>query len=85
MELNRDFSEFVASCNRHGVRYLVVGGYALAVHGHPRTTKDFDIWIWLGADNPDRVMTALDEFGFGELGLSTTDFSQPMLVAVSRI
>ena len=75
MQLNRDFSEFVASCNRHGVRYLVVGGYALAAHGHPRATKDFDVWVWIGADNPSRVTAALEEFGFGDVGLTASDFS----------
>lgn len=76
MQLNRDFSEFVRSCNRNEVRYLVVGGYAVAAHGYPRTTKDFDVWVWIGSDNPNRVIAALRDFGFGEVGLTSTDFSQ---------
>jgi hypothetical protein len=40
LELDRDFSEFIASCVAHDVRFLIVGGYALAAHGHPRFTKD---------------------------------------------
>jgi hypothetical protein len=43
--LNRDFKESVASLDDNGVRYLVVGGYAVALHGHPRYTKDLHIWI----------------------------------------
>ena len=41
--LNRDFKEFVELLNSIGVEYLVVGGYALAVHGHPRYTRDIDL------------------------------------------
>lgn len=48
MELDRDFSEFVASCAAHDVRFLIVGGYAVAAHGHPRFTKDLDVWVGLG-------------------------------------
>ncbi len=45
MELNPDFREFLQSLNENNVRYLVVGGYTVAYHGHPRYTKDIDIWI----------------------------------------
>ena len=43
--LNQDFKEFIKSLNDNGVRYLVVGGYAVALHGYPRYTKDIDVWI----------------------------------------
>ena len=43
--INRDFREFIQSLNGHDVRYLVVDGYAVAYHGHPRYTKDMDVWI----------------------------------------
>jgi hypothetical protein len=43
--LNPDFKEFIQSLNDNQVRYLVVGGYAVALHGYPRYTKDIDIWI----------------------------------------
>ena len=42
--LNRDFKEFAESLNARGVEYLVVGGYALAAHGHPRYTGDIEWW-----------------------------------------
>ena len=38
-----DFKEFIELLNAHNVQYLIVGGYALAFHGHPRYTKDIDI------------------------------------------
>jgi hypothetical protein len=42
MILNQDFREFIELLNSNQVKYLVVGGYALALHGHPRYTKDMD-------------------------------------------
>jgi hypothetical protein len=52
----------------------VVGGYAVAFHGYPRYTKDLDIWIELSPDNADKVIKALDEFGFGSMGIKPDDF-----------
>jgi len=40
MVLNQDFKEFIQSFNEHNVRYLIIGGYAVAFHGHPHYTKD---------------------------------------------
>ena len=74
MELNRDFSEFIASCDAHDVRFLVVGGYAVAAYGHPRFTKDLDVWVWVNEQNANRLVSALEDFGFGALGLTAADF-----------
>jgi hypothetical protein len=52
----------------------VVGGYAVAFHGHPRYTKDLDVWIELSSDNAENIFKALKKFGFGELGLKPADF-----------
>ena len=75
--LSKDFKEFLESLNAHDVRYLVVGGYAVALHGHPRYTKDIDVWIELSTENANNIIRALDEFGFGSLGLKPEDFLQP--------
>lgn len=72
--LNQDFREFIQSLNDNQVRYLVVGGYAVALHGYPRYTKDMDIWIDLAPDNAARIVRALEQFGFGSLGLQEKDF-----------
>jgi hypothetical protein len=72
--LSKDFKEFVALLNAHQVDYLVVGGYAMALHGRPRHTGDLDIWIRRSPEQSDRLMAALDEFGFGNLGLKAADF-----------
>ena len=77
MALNQDFKEFIQSLNENEVKYLVIGGYAVAFHGHPRYTKDLDVWIELSEQNAIRLVKALDTFGFGSLGLKATDFLEP--------
>jgi hypothetical protein len=80
MELDRDFSEFIASCAAHRVHFLIVGGYAVAAHGHPRFTKDLDVWVWLDEQNAGRLVSALEDFGFGSLGLTPADFLEEGVV-----
>ena len=72
--LNPDFKEFIQSLNANQVRYLVVGGYAVAFHGYPRYTKDIDIWVEMTSSNAARIVLALEQFGFGSLGLKEQDF-----------
>jgi hypothetical protein len=78
--LNKDFQDLLQLFNRHGVRYLVVGGFAVMVHARPRYTKDLGIWLECSSDNATRVVAALDEFGFASLGLTPADFDQPDVV-----
>ena len=75
--LNKDFKEFIKLLNSRNVEYLIVGGYALAAHGHPRYTGDIDIWIGPADKNISLVLDALQEFGFGELGITAADLSAP--------
>ena len=80
MQLSPDFRELLECFDRHEVRYLVVGGWALAAHGVPRLTKDLDLWVWPDDGNADAVVRALEEFGFAELGLARDDFISPDVV-----
>jgi len=82
--LNRDFREFVGLLGARGVEYLVVGGYALAAHGHPRYTGDIDFWVRPSADNIARLLAALRDFGFGSLGLTEGDFLSDSVVQLGR-
>jgi hypothetical protein len=75
--VTKDFEELFACLNRHAVKAVIVGGYALAFHAKPRFTKDIDVFVEPTADNAVRSLQALGDFGFGELGLSTDDFSRP--------
>jgi hypothetical protein len=76
VELNQDFYEFFESLDRRNVRFLVVGGYAMAAHGHPRFTKDLDVWVWMDPANAEATVAALVDFGFGSLGLAAEDFQE---------
>lgn len=75
--LSKDFREFIASLNANGVRYLIVGGYAVAFHGHPRYTKDIDVWLEATPDNATQAIHALEAFGFESIGLTGADFLEP--------
>lgn len=77
MVLNQDFKEFIQSFNDNGVHYLVVGGYAVALHGYPRYTKDMDVWVEMTDENASKIVNALDQFGFGALDLKASDFTVP--------
>ncbi|MFM9070668.1 MAG: DUF6036 family nucleotidyltransferase [Acidimicrobiaceae bacterium] len=75
MKLDKDFNEFVELFVAKDVRFLIVGGYALAAHGYPRATDDFDAWVWANSVNAEKIVECLTEFGFGKLNLSADDFT----------
>jgi hypothetical protein len=63
MELYPDFRDLLGAFVAAEVRYLLVGGYAVAFHGRPRFTKDLDLWVDASEDNLARLERALDAFG----------------------
>ena len=73
MVLDKDFREFIQLLNENKVKYLVIGGYAVAFHGYPRYTKDLDFWIWANPDNADRLLKTIKDFGLGSMNLSKED------------
>jgi hypothetical protein len=77
MSLPRDFKEFLRSFHSRGVEYLLVGGHAVAQHGHPRLTNDLDVWIGRSPQNAERVLSALRDFGFASLKLDLASLQQP--------
>lgn len=78
--LPHDFKEFLQALNHSAVEYLLVGGYAVAYHGYPRTTADIDIWIRVAPNNAQRTMEALRSFGFGG-----SDASEQMFLIAGRV
>jgi hypothetical protein len=77
MEAQKDFKELLALFNAHDVDYVIVGAYALAFHGAPRYTGDLDVLVRPDRENGERVLNALNAFGFASLGLTEEDFSSP--------
>lgn len=76
MKLHPDFNAFIELLNKHKVKYLIVGGYAVAFHGYVQATGDLDIWLKIEKENAMRTLNVLKEFGFQSLGLSVEDFQQ---------
>ena len=75
--MNPDFVELLRAFIAADVRFLVVGAYALALHGRPRATGDLDVWVEPTPQNAARVMRALQAFGAPMQELSEADFAKP--------
>ena len=73
---SQDFKEFVALLIEKKAEYLIVGGYAVGVHGHPRYTGDLDIWLNPSPKNAKLILECVNEFGFSSYGLSELDFTK---------
>ena len=72
-----DFKELLSVLNKHRVKYLVVGAYAVGYHAQPRATKDLDVLIQPAPKNGEAVYRALVEFGAPNIGnLSPADFTE---------
>ena len=78
---SRDYEEFIAALNDHGVRYLIVGEHAVAFHARPRATKDLDILLEPTPTNARRVIIALRKFlGGTDVGYTAADLTNPRWV-----
>jgi hypothetical protein len=88
---SRDYEEFIAALNAHGVRYLIIGAHAVAFHARPRATKDLDVLVDPAPGNARKALSALrDFFGGADLGYTVADLTDPQWiiqlgVAPSRI
>ena len=80
LELNEDFKDLLKLLDSKNVRYLLIGGYAVILHGHPRLTNDLDVVIAGDGENIDRCLDALRDFGFVGPSLSAALFSKPKSV-----
>jgi hypothetical protein len=77
MRIEKDFKEFIELLNCNKVKYLVVGGFAFALHAKARFTKDIDIFVEASEENGLKIMNTLKQFGFGDIGLTGKDFQEP--------
>lgn len=75
IELSPTFAAFLKCLNDQKVEYLLIGGYAVILHGYKRTTHDMDIWIAINRTNPDKIIRALDAFGFDVDGMNEAMFT----------
>jgi hypothetical protein len=75
--MNPDFLDLLRSLLAADARFMIVGAYAVGVHGHPRATKDLDVWVEPSVENAPKVMRALREFGAPLMGLTQKDLETP--------
>jgi hypothetical protein len=78
--LNEDFLEFIRLLESEKVQYLIVGGYAVALHGFPRYTGDIDFFVAISKENARNLIRVFEQFGFGEIGLEEQDFLEKRFV-----
>lgn len=80
LQLPKDLREFSGLANSHGVRFLIVGGYAVGYHALPRLTGDIDFFVERSQENAHKLEAVLSAFGFGSLGLTAADFLEPGII-----
>ena len=73
---NQDFRDFLQALNNNDVEYLLVGGYAVILHGYPRTTGDMDIWVNRTTNNYKKLVTAFYEFKMPIFDMTEENFIQ---------
>ena len=78
--LNKDYKEMLQCLLEENVRFLLVGAYAVAVHGFPRATKDIDFFVWATPENAANLMRALTKFGAPLHDISEADLSSEGVV-----
>ena len=76
IELNRDWTEFLSALISRRVRFLLIGGHAVAGHGEPRLTEDLDVFVEPTLPNARRLRDALVDFGFGSVAPSAEDLAE---------
>ncbi len=75
--MNPDFLDLLRALLDADVKFMIVGAYAVGVHGHPRATKDLDVWVDASAENAPRVIAALGDFGAPLMGLTEQELHTP--------
>lgn len=78
--LFEEWIEFLRALVSAKVKFVLVGGHAVAVHGEPRLTEDLDVLVEPTAANGDRIVAALETFGFGSLAPDASAFVEPRRV-----
>ena len=83
--MTEDLKERLRAFNAHGVKYLVVWGYAYGVHAEPRATKDLDLSIRSDEENSSAVFGALAQYGAPLDGLTPADFSDGSVFQIGQL
>jgi len=79
--MEQNLKELLLALNKHRVKYVIVGGYAVFVHAQPRMTKDMDVFIESSPENAKSIYAALAEFGAALGDFTIEDFHTPTIIA----
>lgn len=80
MDISLDYKDLFKTLNRHKVKYLVIGAYAVAFYAEPRYTKDLDIWVSNDMENAKRLYKALIDFGAPLKDVSIEDLTRKKMI-----
>ena len=80
MILNNDYKDILCAFSERKVKFILIGAYAMAAHGYPRSTMDIDLWIMPDPENAPLVLKALDDFGAPTGNLDVNDFLKEGLI-----
>jgi len=78
--LNNDYKDILLALSNRKAKFLLVGAYAMAVHGYPRSTMDIDLWIKSDPENAILVLQALEDFGAPSDNLTQNDLQKENLI-----
>jgi len=78
--LNSDYKDILHALSKRKVKFLLVGAYAMAAHGYPRSTMDIDLWVKPDHENAVLVLEALADFGAPSAVLSPEDLQKDGMI-----
>lgn len=76
-EIHQDWDDLLTAMLQKQVRFLIVGGHAVSVHGHPRYTENLDIFVEISESNADRILQAVEGFFDADVGIKKESFTKP--------
>jgi hypothetical protein len=79
---NDDFRDFIDQFNSHQVKYILVGGYSVILHGYSRTTGDMDIWVDRTVANYKKIKSAFFDFGMSVFDMTEDKFLNDLEIEV---
>ena len=78
--LNNDYKDILLALSNRKVKFILIGAYAMAAHGFPRSTMDIDLWVLPDPENAALVLQALEDFGATTTELTTKDLQNEGLI-----
>jgi hypothetical protein len=82
--IDEQFRKFLLLLNENNVEYLLVGGYAVNIHGYNRSTGDLDVWVHRTTENGKKLVAAVEQFGFNAAKLREKNFTEPLVFQIGE-